>query len=101
MTPDGLHSSRSRLILIASALTASLVVFMSFTLNVLYGKFTPFFGWDAGLRLPPVPEFWLLFTSAAFFVVAALAAEQQAGGYPPPAPTNQEDSNHEKRQGSH
>ena len=99
MTPDRPDRAPSRLV--ASALTASLVALLSFSLNVLYGKFAPFFDWDASLRLASVPEFWLLFASAAFFVVAALAAERQAGGYPPPAATNHEDSNHEERQGSH
>ena len=86
MTPHRPDRPPSRLV--AWALTASLVALLSFCLNVLYGKFAPFFGWDASLRLASVPEFWLLFASAAFFVVAALAAERQAGGYPPPAPTN-------------
>ena len=74
---------------IASALTVSLVAFLSFCLNVLYGKFAAFFGWNASLRLGSVPEFWLLFVSAALFIVATLAAERRAGDYPPPAPTNQ------------
>jgi hypothetical protein len=99
MTAGRPDKRRSRFI--ASALTASLVAFLSFALNVLYGKFALFFGWDAGLRLASVPEFWLLFASAAFFIVAALAAERQAGAYPPPARTNHEDSNDEKRQGTY
>lgn len=99
MTPARSHPPRSRLI--ALALSASLLSFLSFSLNVLYGKFAPFFGWDAGLRLARVPEFWLLFVSAAFLVIAALAAERQAGAYPPSDPTTQEDSNDAKRQTTH
>lgn len=87
VTPDRPHGASSRLI--ASALTAGFVAFLSFSFNVLYGKFAPFFGWDASLRLANVPEFWLLFASAAFFIVAALAAELRSGVYPPPDAPNQ------------
>lgn len=99
MTPDGLHRSRSRLVV--SALTASLMAFLLFSLNVLYGKFAPSFGWDTALSLRRVPEFWLLFVSGAFFVVAALAAERQASADSPPAHTNLEEHSDEKRQESH
>lgn len=61
------------------ALAASLLAFLAFAGNVLYGKFAPTLGLDPDLRLTRVPEFLLLFTSATLFIVAALAAERQAG----------------------
>lgn len=66
------------------ALAASLLAFLAFAGNVLYGKFAPALGLDPELRLARVPEFLLLFTSATLFIVAALAAERHAGVRPSP-----------------
>lgn len=63
-------------------LAASLLTFLTFAGNVLYGRFAPSLGLDPALRLTRVPEFLLLVTSATLFIVAALAAEKQAGVRP-------------------
>lgn len=76
MSPGSPRSHLSTIIV--SALTASFLAFAAFSINVFYGRFAPFFGWDPGLRLERVPEFGLLFTSAVLFIVAALAAERRA-----------------------
>lgn len=89
-----LHRPGSRLI--ASSLVASFAAFLLFSLNVLYGKFAAFFGWDPDFRLARVPEFGLLFGAAALFVVAALAAERKAGGEPSESQTTNGGDPHEK-----
>lgn len=99
MKPDGLHRPRS--LLATLALTASLVAFLGFLLNVLYGKFAPVLGLDPGLRLARVPEFLLLFISATFFVIAALAAERRAAVCPPATQTLEEDGQHDNEQASY
>lgn len=98
MTSAASHRDRSRAGTIA--LSASVLAFSGFVLNVLYGKFAPVFGWDPGLRLARVPEFLLLFSSAILFVIAALSAERKAGADPPESKPLEEDSHHEDKQGS-
>ena len=80
------------------ALAASLLAFLGFALNVLYGKFAPMLGWDPGLRLARVPEFLLLFVSAMFFVIAALTAERQAGLRKPASQPLEEKNSHENQE---
>lgn len=99
MKPVGQQRPRSRFG--ALALTASLLAFLAFAGNVLYGKLATLLGWDPGLRFERVAEFLLLFSSASLFVIAALAAERHAGVRPPAAPPLEEDDNHDNRLASH
>jgi hypothetical protein len=70
------EASRRRLtVIVRVALSASVLAFSLYFLNILLGKFAAQFGELASLRVARVAEFLLLFTSAVLFVIAALAAE--------------------------